>query len=226
MSHQQNIVRIKAVANALSALNVKIVFVGGATISLYPDRPVFEVRPTDYIDVIVEILSYSERAALEDRLRANGFIQDVESGIVCRYKIQGIVVDIMPTGDDSIGFSNRWYPDGFDNSVLYEIDAGNCINILSSPYFIATKLEAFYDRGKGDGRTSQDFEDIVFLLENRKVIWDEMNATKEPLKSFLVYRLRLLFSNSNLFEWIDSNVEKGSPPATYRIISELEKFVS
>jgi hypothetical protein len=145
MSHLLNIVRIKAVANALSALNVKIVFVGGATISLYPDRPVFEVRPTDDIDVIVELLSYLDRTKMEERLRAIGFIQDVESGIVCRYKIQGIVVDIMPTGDDSIGFSNRWYPDGFENSVVYAIDKGNSINILSPRYFIATKLEAFND---------------------------------------------------------------------------------
>ena len=58
MNHQTNIVRIKAVANALRKLNEKVVFVGGATISLYPDRAVFEVRPTDDVDVIIEILNY------------------------------------------------------------------------------------------------------------------------------------------------------------------------
>ncbi len=47
MSHHTNIVRIKAVADALAELKEKVVFVGGATISLYPDRPVLEVRPTD-----------------------------------------------------------------------------------------------------------------------------------------------------------------------------------
>ena len=46
MSHQTNTVRIKAVANALDSLKEKVVFVGGATISLYPDQPVFEVRHT------------------------------------------------------------------------------------------------------------------------------------------------------------------------------------
>ena len=57
MSHHTNIVRIKAVANALNELKEKVVFVGGATISLYPDSPVLEVRPTDDIDVIIEILN-------------------------------------------------------------------------------------------------------------------------------------------------------------------------
>jgi hypothetical protein len=58
MSHHVNIVRIKVVANALDTLKEKVVFVGGATISLYPDKPVLEVRPTDDVDVIIEILNY------------------------------------------------------------------------------------------------------------------------------------------------------------------------
>ncbi len=57
MSHQLNIVRLKAVYNALADLSEKAVFTGGATISLYPDRPVLEVRPTNDVDVIIELLS-------------------------------------------------------------------------------------------------------------------------------------------------------------------------
>lgn len=41
MGHHINKVRIKAVATALDTLKRKVVFVGGATISLYPDQPVF-----------------------------------------------------------------------------------------------------------------------------------------------------------------------------------------
>lgn len=77
MSHQINLTRIKAVANSLQALNQKVVFVGGATISLYPDRPVFEVRPTDDVDVLIEILNYKKRAALEEKPRSIGFKHDI-----------------------------------------------------------------------------------------------------------------------------------------------------
>jgi len=226
MSHHTNILRIKAVANALADLKDNVVFVGGATISLYPDRPVFEVRPTDDVDVIIEILNYVDRIELEEKLRAIGFSHDMESGIICRYKIQGIIVDIMPTNDPSIGFNNIWYPEGFSQAVNYEIDDRNAIKILSAPYFISTKLEAHKDRGKNDGRTSHDFEDIIYVLENRETIWEEMNNSSESLKEYLQTEFLILLNNPNLFEWIDSHVERGSPPATYLIMDELKKFTT
>ncbi len=226
MSHHTNTVRIKAVANALDTLKEKIVFVGGATISLYPDQPVFEVRPTDDVDVIIEILNYSDRAGLEEELRSIGFSHDVKSGIICRYKIQGIIVDIMPTNDPSAGFTNIWYPEGFDQAINYVIDEKCTVKILSAPYFIATKLEAHKDRGRNDGRTSQDFEDIIYVLENRTTIWEEINNSGEAIKNYLQTEFRNLLNNPNLSEWIDCHVERGSPPATYLIMEELKKFTS
>lgn len=226
MSHHTNTVRIKAVANALDKLNEKVVFVGGATISLYPDRPVFEVRPTDDVDVIIEILTYSDRAELEEKLRSIGFSHDIESGVICRYRIHGIAVDIMPTNDPSIGFTNIWYPEGFKNAVNYEIDERSVVKILSAPYFIATKLEAHKDRGQNDGRTSQDFEDIIYVLENREAIWEEINNSGDNLKNYLLTEFRNLLKNPNIFEWIDCHVERGSPPASYIIMEALEKFTA
>lgn len=224
MSHSTNIVRIKAVNNALGILKDKVVFVGGATISLYPDRQVFEVRPTDDVDVIVEILNYNERAALEETLRKIGFVHDIESSLVCRYKIDGVIVDIMPTNDSSIGFSNKWYPQGFENAIDYSIDENNVVKILSTPYFIATKLEAFKSRGRGDGRTSHDFEDIVYVLENRTSVWEEMNNLQGEIKEYLQQEFSILLNNANINEWIDVHVERASPPATYYIIEQLKKF--
>lgn len=226
MKHQTNIVRIKAVSNALGKLKDKVVFVGGATISLYPDRTVFEVRPTDDVDVIIEILNYDERVKVEEVLRSMGFENDVESGVVCRYKIQGIVVDIMPTYDPSIGFSNKWYPEGYSNSVNYSIDDTATIKILGAPYFIATKLEAHKNRGKNDGRTSQDFEDIVYVLENRTTIWDEMNASGIDLKNYLRTEFQDLLKNKNLYEWIGCHVEHGVDPATSLIIDKIKAFAA
>lgn len=225
MSHHTNIVRIKAVAKALDNLQEKVVFVGGATISLYPDRPVFEVRPTDDVDVIIEILNYADRAELEEKLRSIGFSHDIESGVVCRYRIHGIIVDIMPTNDPSIGFNNIWYQEGFDYAIDHKIDKQSTVKILSAPYFIATKLEAHKDRGQNDGRTSQDFEDIVYVLENRKTIWSEIDKASEPLKSYLQSEFRNLLSKPNLTEWIDCHVERATPPATKSIMEELAKIV-
>lgn len=224
MSHSINVLRIKVVNNALGALKDKVVFVGGATISLYPDRQVFEVRATDDVDVIIEILNYSDRAKLEEQLRIIGFEHDIESSLVCRFKIQGIIVDIMPTEDASIGFKNKWYPEGFKEAVNYSIDETNSVKILSAPYFIAAKLEAFKGRGNDDGRTSHDFEDIGYVLENRKTVWQEMYLLEGEIKAYLKSEFSQLLNNQHIQEWVDSHVERGSPPRTHYIIGELKKF--
>jgi len=220
MSDHINIVRIKAVNNALQELRDHVVFVGGATISLYADRPVLEVRPTDDIDVIIEILNYRQRQQLEERLREIGFANDVESGIICRFKIKGIVVDIMPTDDPSIGFNNRWYPKGYEYAQVYELNNGGTIRILTAPYFLATKLEAFKGRGAGDGRLSHDFEDIVFVLENRGRLWKELDTCDDEVKAYLIAEFSALMVNPYIYEWIDSHVERGNVPFQTSIIIE------
>lgn len=177
------------------------------------------------MDVIIEILNYKGRAELEEKLRRIGFSHDVESRVVCRYKIQGIIVDIMPTNDPSIGFSNLWYPDGFIHAIDYEIEEGCVVKILSPPHFIATKFEAFKGRGKNDGRTSQDFEDIIYILEHRESIWEEMNSAGYELRNYLRYEFTQLSNNQYYFEWIDSHVERFTSSATDYIIEQIADFI-
>ena len=66
MSHRENITRIKAVHLALEELAADVVFVGGATVSLYSTRPETETRPTGDVDIVVEIMHYKDYAAIED----------------------------------------------------------------------------------------------------------------------------------------------------------------
>ncbi len=162
-----SILRIKAVAKVLQELNQKVVFVGGATVALYaPSEIAFEARPTDDVDVIIELASYTNYSQLDEKLRLVGFQNDVESGVICRYRVQGIIVDVMPTNSNVLGFSNIWYPEGFKNAIEVELDSEITIKIFSPEYFIASKLEAFKNRGGNDYRTSTDFEDIIYVLDN------------------------------------------------------------
>jgi len=185
MSHHTNIVRIKAVANIFNRLEEEFVFVGGATVSLYGDETRGESRPTDDVDVIIEIAAYSGYAALDEKLRKVGFVNDIESGVICRYKIQGIIVDIMPTDASVIGFTNRWYADGFKNAIKIKLD--DClIKIFSLPYFIASKIEAFKSRGKNNYLYSTDFEDIVYVLENNSNILTLINDSPIEVKNYLI----------------------------------------
>ena len=227
MSHHVNLVRIKSVYNALEELNEMVAFVGGATVSLYVDRPEqADVRPTLDIDVLVEIGSYREYVRIQEKLAAIGFDVDHEAKITCRYKYQGLTVDIMPTDEDVLGFSNKWYKEGFSNLMSYQIDERTAVNIFSPAYFIASKLEAFKGRGNNDGRTSQDFEDIVFVLDNRKTIWQELRQSGQDLRNYLKDELQSFVENRNIEEWLSAHLEYETAAARTRlIVSEMKKFL-
>ena len=184
-----------------------------------------EARPTDGIDIIIEIYAYKDYAAIEEQLRKMGFENDTESKVMCRYKVQGIIVDIMPTGEAVLNFTNKWYTDGFKESIIIQIE-DYPIKIFSAPYFLASKLEAFRNRGKNDGRTSTDFEDIIFVLENRKSVWEEMKNAPYGVNLFLKDEFKQLLSYKHISEWIDAHDGYGAIPATYFILEELENFIS
>ena len=226
MSHRINITRIKAVSNALGYLKDKVVFVGGATVSLYADRAAAEVRPTEDVDVLVEIFSRWDYAALEEQLRKMGFRNDVTSKFLGRYLLPGVIVDVMPVEESILGFSNQWYGEGFKTAVDYRLDEQHTVKIFSPPYFMASKVEAFKNRGKNDGRTSSDFEDIVYLLEFRRSIWQEMKDTASPIKEYLREEFTALKKNPYLEEWIDACASSYSPSSSYFIMQDLEEFVS
>ena len=226
MSHQQNITRIKAVYNGLGPLQKQVVFVGGATVSLYLERVGPEIRPTKDIDIVIELWHYGEYAVLDKKLRSLGFINDRESGLICRYIYGSTTVDIMPTDGKVLGFSNRWYPEGFKHAIDYVIDELHTVKIFSPPYFLAAKLDAFNDRGNNEGRGSSDFEDIVFLLEHRSAIWKECEGAPETVRNYLKAELDKLLRNPNLEEWIDSNIEFRSPPSTYLIMEGIRAFLA
>jgi len=224
MSHTQNIARIKAVYNALGDLKDKVVFVGGATVSLYADREAPQIRPTDDVDIVVEISSRSAYAVLEQQLRNMGFRNDVTANFLGRYLLPGVIVDVMPTDETILGFSNRWYAEGFKTALFYKIDKQHQVKIFTPPFFIASKLEAFKNRGGNDGRTSSDFEDIVFVLENRTVIWQEVAAAPKPLIFYLRKEFGELLKNPYCQEWLSahSNVY---PPSSYYIMKDMKAFV-
>jgi len=207
----RNLVRISAVAQILQSLQQTYVFVGGATVSLYASEPVIaeNIRPTDDVDVVIELATYAGYAQIDERLRDIGFVNDIESGVLCRYRIQGIVVDIMPTDSSVIGFSNRWYPDAFRQAVARKLNDGTEILIFSLPYFIASKWEAFLARGAGDYRMSKDFEDLVYIFQNCDDLKTQMDQAPIEVKKFLRDELNTCIDTDDFEEGVICHMEGG-----------------
>jgi predicted nucleotidyltransferase len=226
MNHQNNVDRIRAVHEALGDLAGEVVFVGGTTVSLYADRETTEVRETDDVDIVVDLYTRTEYAIIEQRIRDKGFKHDTASGIICRYTILGITVDVMPIEESILGFSNRWYGEGYRTAVDYHLGGIHTIRIFSSPYFVASKLEAFRGRGEDDGRTSHDFEDLVFVFNNRSTIWEEMEAAPESVHTYLKEQIRELVQNDHLREWISANLERSEELRAGFIEDNLQDFAA
>lgn len=51
------------------------------------------------------------------------------------------------------------------HATLHSLSGGIEIRLVSAPYFLGTKLEAFLGRGDGDFMGSHDLEDVVSLLD-------------------------------------------------------------
>ena len=191
-----NLALVAQVAKGLKELNEKMVFIGGAVISLYTDDPAAdEIRPTTDIDMTINLANYNEWTQMQERLTELKFYPDPQGQSICSYKYKDISIDIMPSEDSSIGISNTWYKPGFIHVQQIELPGSITINILPSPYFLATKLEAFKDRGQNDFYGSHDFEDIIYLIDNRTTIVEEILASENEVKQYIKQEISVIKSH-------------------------------
>lgn len=182
---------VKKVAKALDDLNDQVAYVGGATVSLYADDPAADdVRPTMDIDIVLHILSFSELTSIQEKLSQKGIYPDPESKIVCRFKYDDVLIDVMSIKEVGWAPSNIWFEPGFKNLIPFQVE-DITIQIFPVSYFLATKFAAFHDRG-GDPRTSKDFEDIVYVLDNRLNLVEEILGAPEDVRSYLAFELHEL----------------------------------
>jgi len=229
-----NRLRLKAVAIQLGPLNGEVVYVGGATVSLYVDTTAAgETRPTDDIDVVIELASYAGYGLLDERLRAQGFQNDTMSGVICRYRIPGllidlmesVVVDVMPTRPEILGFSNQWYIEGYKRAIDYVLDAETTIRIFPLAYFLAAKFEALASRGGRDLRVSTDFEDIVFVLDNAPDLLGQLRVGSEAVQMYLRETFERLLARPDSTEGFYANLPpRFATDRVNRIIDLLNQF--
>ncbi len=191
---------IRQVAERLGPLRQKVVFLGGSAAGFHiTDSAEPEVRATRDVDIIVEAASIVAYHRLEKTLIELGFFQKIhEDDPICRWYIDDIIVDFMPTDENILGFSNRWYLPAIKNSLTIELEPNFEIRLVTAPYFLATKFEAFFGRGKGDYLVSHDLEDIINLINGRAELLEEIENSETDLKEFIINSFQG-FLNEELF---------------------------
>lgn len=186
----------KKVALALGNLNKEVVYVGGAMVSLYIDDTAAEdVRPTKDLDLTFQVATFAELEELREQLIEKGFTQNAKDTVNCRFRYEDLKVDVMSTKSVGWAPSNLWFAQGFKKAITKTLDEVT-IKVLPLPYFLATKMEAFFDRGVMDVYASHDLEDIVYLFNYTTDIDEQILAAEKEIKDFLMEKLKI-FTNDN-----------------------------
>ncbi|QNH22258.1 hypothetical protein HEP73_03190 [Xanthomonas sp. GW] len=179
-----NLPHLRAIADALGELREQVVFLGGAVVGLLLSDPLAEsVRATYDVDAVVD-LDWSRFRRIEERVQTQGFAREMESGVVCRWvhRESGVVFDLMPVDSEVLGFSNRWYAYAVETAQSVELDERLSIRMVTAVAFVATKLEAFATRGKGDFLSSHDLEDVLNVIDGRAELVEELAMAPEDLR--------------------------------------------
>jgi predicted nucleotidyltransferase len=179
-----NLELLLAMVRAMGPLREQVVFVGGcATGLLVDDAGLMDVRPTEDVDAIVEVASLAAYHRLAKELMQRGFRQTMADNTPpFRWFWNRMQLDLVPLDEKILGFANPWYRVGYESAMSVELDKGVVLRHLSAPHFLATKFEAFKDRGRNDVYLSHDLEDIMTVMEGRLALVQELAVADEAIR--------------------------------------------
>jgi hypothetical protein len=186
---------LECAADALGPMLEEVVFVGGASIALWITNPAAPPpRPTKDVDVVIEVTTRLQYRQFSKRMRARGFSEDMESDVICRWRHAGmdLLLDAMPVDPDILGFANYWHAAGLPYASDCRLPSGSVLRVITPPYLLASKLEAFLQRGRGDLIVSHDFEDVIALVDGRAELVDEVRGASRELRVFLAEEIAAL----------------------------------
>lgn len=200
--NDSNLEQLMTAARLLRPLLGELVFVGGSVTGLLiTDEAAAAPRNTFDVDAIAEITSYAGYAAFGERLRALGFLEDTrEDAPLCRWVHHETTLDVMPLDEKILGFSNRWYRAAMKSSDTQRLSDDLEIRVVTAPFFIATKLEAFKGRGKGDFFGSRDLEDLVSVVDGRAALVAEVKAGAAELRAYLCAEIKALLATPKFLD--------------------------
>jgi predicted nucleotidyltransferase len=192
----------------LGELADEMVFLGGcATGLLITDSAAPPIRQTQDVDAIVQVVSRAEYYQLAKKLRTKGFTEDTSDGApICRWKTDKVTMDIMPTDTQILGFGNNWYGPAVEHAETISLYPEKQIRLVSGPYFLITKLEAYEGRGAGDYQMSHDIEDIVAVLDGRPGIAEEVKRAEPDLRQELSDRFITMLNDKRFVEAVSGHM--------------------
>ena len=116
----------------------------------------------------------------------------------------------MPTDTQILGFGNKWYAPAIKYAERFQLPSEQDIRIVSAPYFLITKLEAYDGRGQGDYQMSHDMEDLIAVLDGHPELIDEVQKSDLALIKELSHRFTLLLNDSRFVDAVSGHMPTDS----------------
>jgi predicted nucleotidyltransferase len=191
-----NLALLMGMAQAMGPMCEQVVFVGGCATGLLIDNTsLMDVRPTEDVDAIVEVASLAGYHQLADQLALRGFKQTMTDNTPpFRWFWNRMQLDLVPLDEKILGFANPWYRPGYESAEQVTLEDGLVLRHLSAPYFLATKFEAFKDRGHNDVFVSHDLEDILTVVEGRVALVQEVEAAPDNVRAHIAQSVTSLLA--------------------------------
>jgi len=209
----------------LGPLVDELVFVGGCAAGLLITDPASSpLRVTRDVDAIVQAVSTADYYQFADRLRERGFKEyQGDDAMICRWVFDHVLLDVMPVETKVLGFGNKWYALASEHAIKFKLPGEIQIRMVSAPFFLLTKFEAFDGRGKGDYLFSHDIEDIIAVIDGRSTIVNEVKDAPSELISALSSRLGKLIHEQLFIDAISGHLPSDQVSQA-RAVQVLEKL--
>lgn len=227
-ANDPNLERVELVAAALGPLREQLVFVGGCAAGLLINDPgAAPIRATLDVDLVAHVTAVTQYHGLEEQFRQLGFKHDTTADApICRWRYRGVEVDLMPADPAILGFANRWYPLAIATAQQVTLPSGVLIRLITGPAFMATKFEAFADRGQNDLLTSHDLEDIVNVVASRSHLIEEIAQSPADLRKYLATRCQDLLAVPDFSNYLPGLIQDDSyGQQTDEVLNRLEEIV-
>lgn len=219
---------ITAVVDTFGDASDDFVFVGGCVLGLYARSHGGALRATKDVDCISTVKPWIEQERRLAELCARGIVTP-DTQLQCRYRIIGMDVDVDVLSPDgmNVGGVNPWFHQAAANARLYALDGRRSVRAISPPYFVATKLVAFADRGE-DALSSKDAEDIVTAAVELPRLRDDIDAVQ--MAPALGELLRLAFAKhgvgrDDIVDFVEARLDRAEANALARIDALLRDLL-
>ncbi|MEO0583841.1 MAG: hypothetical protein AAF135_16575 [Bacteroidota bacterium] len=199
----QTLKKISLLADRLDGLMHQVVLVGDASLEFYAtDAAAQEHRTSRQVQCLVQASSMGDLYHWGENLKSRGFVPHDDLQPHQTFQQESLSLHIMPLRPVIRGVQQIWYEEGAFHAYSHQIPNGPRVRLLPAAYFLAAKIEAVNASRKRSFRMDENFEDLIYLLDNRSEILHDVAHTFYNVREYIQAQFQIWLQDPSLEEGI------------------------